>query len=80
MMVSIFAYTNDYSNMKKLTLGLALLLLNFIGSSQELTKETTMYWANVQGGTFSTVKKIGGFSAGVSLNAIKGNNRSLIYH
>lgn len=75
MMVSIFAYTNDYSSMKKLTLGLALLLLfASIVSSQEITKETTMYWANVQGGTFSTVKKIGGFSAGVSLNAIKGNS------
>lgn len=60
--------------MKKLNFSLILLMLAVAVYSQNNAHKTTLFWADGQVGMFSTVKNMGGFSGGLSLNAVNANN------
>lgn len=60
--------------MKKLNFSLILLMLGVAVYSQNGGYKTTLFWVDGQVGVFSSVKDMGGFSRGVSLNAVNANN------
>jgi len=60
--------------MRKTTLLLTLIILGFTGFTQNDVTATKMFWVGGQAGCFKTVNDITGFSGGLNLNAVVGNN------